>query len=347
MKEKIRNQIFDKPFRNILILFVLPSLVLSVSFIITYSLNFYNNKRQMQENYVSSLKLYSQVCETEILSVLRSASSLYHSQPLMDYLQNKTDLTTPGTCYDVISAISQLKAHGEIIDDIYIMDKNDNQVITTGGVYDFDNFFGNIYSYKNYNLDYWRSFTFFSRTPYQVLSPTVVHSADTETTIIPIVFRSFDGVPFSKHMVVNISLNSLLSSNTSYRLTDNSSIFILSRYTGDVFGIDNKYNLENILDTPLYKKMIASAPSFNHNFGNEKTLVVAHSFSDNLLGYTYFVTVPYSDIYKMQSSLLLYTIIIYIIFLLFALYLATANAKKLVNPLRSIVSSLEKGSQSN
>lgn len=347
MKEKIRNQFFDKPFRNILILFVLPSLVLSVSFIITYSLNFYNNKRQMQENYVSSLKLYSQVCETEILSVLRSASSLYHSQPLMNYLQNKTDLNTPGTRYDVISAISQLKTHGDIIDDICIIDKNENQVITTGGVYDFDDFFNNIYSYKNYSLNYWQSFTFFSRMPYQVLSPTVVHSADSETTIIPIVFRSFDGVPFSKHMVINISLDSLLSSNTSYRLTDNSSVFMLSRYTGDVFGIDNKYNLENILDTPLYKKMLNPAPSFNHSFGSEKTLVVAHSFSDNLLGYTYFVTVPYSDIYKMQSSLFLYTIIIYIIFLLFALYLSVSNAQKFANPLRKIVMSLDKDTDTN
>lgn len=347
MKSKTRFHFFDKTFGNILILFILPSLILSVSFIITYGLNLRNNKRQMEENYTSSLKLYSQVCETEILSVLRTGASLYHSQPLMDYLQDKTDLNASGTRYDIISAITQFKNQNDIIDDIFIIDQNDDRVITTGGIYAFDEFFDNAYVYKNYNSNYWQTFTFFDRSSYQILSPTTVHSDDKSSAIIPIVFRTFDGIPFSNYMVINISLDSLLNSNTSYRLTDNSSVFILSRYTGDVFGIENKYGLENILDTPLYKRLINTSPSFNHKFDREKVLIVAHSFSDNLLGYTYFVTVPYSDIYKMQSSLFLYTIVIYVVFLLIALYLSTVNAQKFANPLRRLAKATGKDTESD
>ncbi len=349
MKSEKFSIFSNRTFRNILILFVLPSLILSVSFIITYTLNFYNNKSQTEQNCSSSLKLYSQVCETEILSVLRSCSSLYHSQPLMDFLQNKTDMSVSGTQYSVMSTISQFKGSSEIIDDIFIIDKTAGQIITPDGLFRFDSFFNDIYVYDNFSYDYWKQFTFFGREQYQILSPSAVRYSDTETAVIPIVFHSFAGVRFSKFMVVNISLDALLNSNSAYRMTDNTSIFILSRYTGDVFGINGKYGLDNILDTPLYNNMLSKVPSFDFTLSGEKVLIVSHSFSDNLLGYTYFAAVPYSDIYGMQSFLLICTIVIYIIFLIIAVYLSLANAQKVINPILHIASTLNspKGEDTN
>ena len=347
MNQKNRSRIFDKPFRELLILFLLPSLLLSVSFMIIYGLNFYNNKKQLQQNYSSSLSLYSQACETKVTSVLSSAAALCNSQQLMDYLQNKTDFTASGTYYNITSILSQLKNVNEIIDDIYIIDKTENQIVSTYGMYELDDFFNNLYVYDSYNRDYWLTFAFLGRMEYHILSPATVHSSDGDTAVIPIVFRSFSGARFSKFTVVNISLDKLLNSNSSYHLTNNSSLFVLSKLTGDVFGTDNNYKLKNILDTQLYKNMLKPSSCFNYRFGREKVLIVSASFTDNLLGYTYFAAIPYSDIYKIQSPYSIVTIVIYIVFLVLALYFSLLNAQKIANPLYHIATALSKNEKSS
>lgn len=345
MKEKSKK-LFSKKnrtFNNIFFLCVLPSVILSISLLFTYIISYTHNKAQVKQSFTSSLKLFSQMCETKISSTISSCSYMYNSDVLMDYLQNKTTLNDTSTQYNISSLMTNFKNSNECLDCIYIIDKQTNEIITSAGVYPFSKFFNEIYSYEKYDSDYWDRFTFFGHDSFQILSPTALNnSKENNSVIIPIILRSFGDVSFSKYIVMNISLDKLLESNNQYSdITKNSSVFVMDRYSGDVFGFNNKYNFDNLFNSPLYDKLISGENYFDDDINGKKTLFVTCAFSDVLLGYTYFATVPYSDIYRMQSVLLIYTGVIFLLFLCVAIFMSFNNTKKIVTPIQSIASSLD------
>ena len=335
----------NKTSRNILILFVFPSLILSISLIFSCAVGIANSKFQIKQNCNNSLSLFSQMCETEISATIRSVSYLYHSEALMNYLRGKSSLSENGVQYSVTSALAQFKESNDIIYEIFVLDKLSDKVISSDGVFSLRYFFDNMCSYQNYSAEYWQQFAFFGHPSQLILSPSFLDEHENRCAVIPIVFNSLGSIKISKFLVVSISLDALFSKNSAAKITDGSDVFILSRFTGDIFGQTDKYKFGNVLDTDFYTRLVSSKSSFDKTLNGHKALIVSHSFSDNLLGFTYFAAIPYRDIYKMQSYLLICSGIIYVIFLFAAIYTSTKNARKVIDPLQSIAGAFSPGAR--
>lgn len=308
---------------------VLPYFILLITLIISVYLSISGSKKQIERNCKNSLVLLSQTIESEISNITHSTTYLFNSENLMNYLQNKGDTSASDTLSEKISPLSHLKDNNNMIQDIFIIDKTSDIVISTTGTYPMNEFFSEVYSYANYSAKYWSDFHSFSRSSYIILSPSRVSYAQETLNVVPIVFNTLGSANLSKTMVINFSLDALSNTNLGNSITENSEMFILSRYTGDVFGLGNNYDFGNILDSELYNDLTEKKTPITFSRHGKKTLAVASNlYSGNLLGFTYFVTIPYIDIYRSQSLFILGLLVFYVVFLGATIYLSMEYQKK-------------------
>ena len=317
----------------------MPLLIISVSSLIIFSLNFYNNKKQLQETALSSLNQLAYSSEEKISAAIESANNLFSNATVVSHLNSS--ITDDYVSIKATNKIlKNLKNNTAAIDSAFILGQNDEFIINENNNYSFSDFFTNEYVYEAYPYSYWKSFRFFNSADFTILAPTVVVTNDSEKNIIPIVIRAANEIRAKNFLVININLNSLLSANTTKLLTENSNIFFLNKFTMKTFSLEREIGTLEETDE-LYKKLVSGSNMFDINLpGYGKTTVISHSVSGNISGYVYYAIIPLSDIISKILPNIYINVIIIMLFTVLAVLIAFRNAEKVVSPIQQLAKTL-------
>lgn len=341
MKIKLFNRSF-----GIYKLMSLPALIVSISMFMIILLNFYQLKGQLQTTAVSQLNRFAVISEKNIDSSISITNSLYSNLTLSTLLTN-TDLWSDN-CEKGSTELLAIQNNYDLIDSVFIYDQKNNNIICSDGIYTGEEFFSNFYAYYNYSASYFNNYIFYDSSAYTVLSPSYVKKGNDKKQIIPIIFRKSYNLNFKQKtmLVLNIDLNKLFSTDTLPEITDNSSVFMLNKYTNDLFCpiADSKY-IPQLTPEFLHELLIGTSNIFEYKIDDKATTVATYSVTDSLSGYTYFAVIPHSDIIKSMLPTQLIVGIIALLFLLTSIFLIIIGSRKISNPLTEIISSFENDSE--
>ena len=282
--------------KNLIAYIVCPVLVLLTGIA---SLTYFFNKeytRLLEKNCVSSMQSFAHDSESTIYSSANVINALSYDTKVVGVLNETITVSDSNTQYEVSKTLNQLVQNIDFINSIAIYIENDNNVITNQGVYNSRNFFEKEYVYKNYNLKYWENFMFFDSSAYRILSPTTVKSSDETKYVIPVVFRKIGEHKFNNFLIVNIDLKRIFNNYQKSKITSNSEVSILSNFSGQTFTPSSGKSAI-ISDNEFYNSLNTLGNSFTYKDPDKgKCFVAYHATTDNLIGYTYYITIPYDDI---------------------------------------------------
>ena len=321
-----------KKTHNLIFLFILFPALLSVVFSFISLFSFRGiYKEQLKDSYTRTLKNFSQKEEQSISDIAYSIRILSENRQFTDTATG-ANVSEDNIRYtrDILQQIS--KNH-EIIDSIFIADKVNGMVYTEYQTYKFNDYFTNIYSYKNYNADYWKELTALSRET-KTLPPTNVKTLSAEKTIIPLIFAKIGEKYTSNIIVVNVNVNSLLENFKSYSGLENSTISIMNKTTFQNFYESGS---EVITDTGLTNQLTSEiSNNADCTIYGKKSFLVSYSPSYTTLGYVYLIATPNSVIRRSTplslNILFVFNILIFIIILL----LCFKETKTIYSPFKKL-----------
>lgn len=228
-----------------------------------------------------------------------------------------------------------------MVDSIQIINQAENYVISPDGIFTLDKYYDYIYSYANYNTAYWKKFAFFDNSPYRVLSPSRVTYTEQGMAILPIIFNKIGNTKFNNLLVVDLSLDRILSRYTAYPMTDNTSMYLLNKYTGQVFSASDGACYD-ILNSSLHEKLLDDSAAFDFYLDDLKNVyIVKHTTTNSIIGYTYFSVVPSKDIFLLQSKSILNTAFIAIPFIIISILLSVFCTKRIIAPIREVAATYD------
>lgn len=212
------------------------------------------------------------------------------------------------------------------LDSIILLNNTTKTVVTEQGVYNADDFFNNVYSYQDYNIDF-----LYSQKPIgnnrKMLAPTTVTSALTKNQylVTPMLFS-----PVSTNaeglIVFNISAQNLFDNFSTFHFTEHSMHYML-RDNSDEFISNSPYPLvlsqedKNALNNRYYYTV-------NTELNGQKHLVICSEANFSLLGYTYAIAIPYSDIeFKSRHTKKTTLVVLFAMVLLMFVFSTYATAK--------------------
>ncbi len=317
-----------------------------------YSCNAYYSK-QYREMLTSAYSLemdkFLQSSENEFMNLSKDATLLL-SIPAVSHL-SYTSEPSDAIAYDEVQSVqSSLYSFTNRLlyaDNVIIVNRSGNFVISYEGISDIDTYFNSAHVYADYSADFWRGYRYQTEAA-QVLSPTEVTGYEkTKTTFIPIVYPVI-GANNSSLFIFNIDVQKLYDEFAKHKFTKNSSLCMLNNKDNEVFAgsasADNTFKPDlsaaNVLyDTNYYRVS-------NIKINGENYFLMTSQDRYGTFGYTYIGAIPYSDIdghaHMVLTRILLLAIGIILLMLLYA-YIGSVRLSK---PWRSIAKKLSAGNDS-
>lgn len=322
-------------FGQILSFFSIPITIIIICFIMLQLINFSSNNKNAELSCKSSLILYSKNYQKEMLDIIHYCSNLEQNQEFMNALNNKSDINSVPVQKDLIRVLSLTRDTYPLINNMAILSKGDDLVISCDSAYSIDNYFQSIYKYDNYTPGFWRNYTLYNHTPYKSLLPSTATNLGKEYFVIPIVLHSFSTKNFDNYLIINISIDTMLQDSPAYHPTLNSHYYLLNNYTGQVYGETDALVLDNISGSDLYDKIV-SGDDGKILIGRKKYFLTAHSVSTSLDGYTHFCLVPFNDIYgaNMRSTAI-YCVVLFMLLIILT-FLILSYTRRFVSPIEKI-----------
>lgn len=312
-----------------------PMLIVIAALLIISYYSYTTHKEQLQTTLMSSLRQYASESESRIQSIINLTSALQNDAEFMNAL-TQSSADGPVDFSEARNTMQSYMNTYDTIDNMYIYDKKASYIISPAAIYPAEEYYGSVYKYENYGNSYWNSLLFFDSSYYRILSPTTADTGDEKRHVIPVVFRQIGKTRFKNLLVVDISLDRLMSSNDTYKYTENTQIYVLNKFNGQLFNGKPGDTSVNIIDTDLYKALVSGKKLFENTVDEKKCQIIAISATDTLDGYTYFAAVPFSDIRKIQQPLIFITIIVTLAFIVLAFAAAFHNTFKLAKPLHQL-----------
>ncbi len=311
-----------------------PLIILTV-FMIAFSIyNVSSAIAELNRNYNDALRQFSEKTETEINRCITYTLALENNQIIYPAFQRTYTLEQLN---DIQHSLKNIAETLNSIDSIFIIDRSKKMIIAEGGYYSLPYYFENVYKYDSYNYNYWDKFKILDSSDYRVISPSIVSQNGKTKNIIPIVFRQLNNTKISNYVIVNISLDALIGNFEAHKYTENTRLFILNKYTGQIFSPNPDDSGYYIFDTDLYSMLISNANSFEHRTDDGvRTIIYSYSTTNSILGYTYFACIPYMDILKKQLPIMLCIFLAIMSMIILSYIIALKNSNKIFLPLESL-----------
>lgn len=327
----------DIRLRTVILLFIPIVVVLIFSTAMT-AYNITLETRDLKNEYRNSLEQASQKSETEINTCIKYISMLENNPSIVSALNGSyTDIET------VQKALKKARDTFYSIDSVFILDRENHTIISEEYSMPLSEYLDNHYKYTSYDSNYWEKLKIFDSSPYRIMSPSIVTSGVESKKIIPVVFRQLNDTKTRNYLILNISLDILLDAVDSDRYTKNTYIFVMNKYTGQIFNTNGGLSDRIIRNEPIYRCLILNNISFEYRDHGTKYIFCTYSSSDSLLGYTYFACTPYMDIVRMQYPRIALSIISILLLLFFSYLITLKNAGKIFSPLEQVAQTFNKG----
>lgn len=313
-----------------------PSILITILFVFTslYTISIFRD--QIKHHALSTLELFSTQNENVIMSTSSHLNQFEDNKDFMSFLNNP-DITNSPYTDDVINSIKNLKSNFDYIDKVFVISKDKNHVLSSEGIFAAKTHFNAFYCYNDYSYDYWRNFDFFNSDTYRILSPTIINENGQEKQIIPIIFRQIGSSKIKNLIVVNLRLDVITKNSENFKYTPNTKFYIMNRYTGRIYSNYENQSDISITETNLYTNLTKNINTFDYK-GNDgkKYTVFSYSSTDSPLGYTYFSTVPNSDLNKRLYPLITLMIASLIGYLVLIIVATSRSTNTLMSPLEQL-----------
>ena len=315
---------------------MLPIIValLIILFVVLY--NFYLGVQNSKSMHLNSLQNFSISCESNISSFIKSCKHLEGDSDISAALSAQGSFSS----INHFSSTKRLKDFINANDTIYsvaILNKNTYEVLSSDGLFSWDQYFDEILKFENRSPNYWKNFQIYDSSPYKLLPPIHCKHNDSKAVVIPVYF-SFSGNTYKNQMLITINLNTTVKSTIpSFDISDNSEIYILNKYDGNSFDVINNLEKKSLSDNYVYKNLLKGKTSFNTiNKTGDKSIIFAYSSSSNLLDYAYYAVVPYKNIVLSQINNILVSLFLLILTIFLTLIIAKYNIKRFFTPIKKI-----------
>lgn len=329
-----KKQFADK---RITFFVALPALILLMSLIVTNIYNMYNNKKSIRSFYEATLKQTAEASETKIINAIQATQLLSYDEQFISLLKNSDMLSEDLNVMKAANVLKNITETCAAVENAMVVDSENGYVYHEEGRTELDQYFKNRYIYEDYPDNYWRTIQFFGSDAYRILAPTTRTFDGKEDKVIPIVLRRLNQYRLSNMLIINIRLDQLMSFDESEFFTENTQKYMLNRYSGQIFSVRRDITEQNILDTELYNLLVSGPSCFDNKFdGTNKAYIVSYSTSDNLVGYTYFVVVPYRDIYNAQKGQLAVEGAMLLIFILLSVAALRGSVVQIMLPTKKL-----------
>lgn len=328
-----------KRISNVLMLIIAPLIICCV-FLIVSTMWYVNNYRNLLErNYPKLLEAVFNENETMLEEIINSTILLTHDENFMTLFMDKTQNNVTGEqvdrVYSVISTLKEFKSTRNVIYGVALVNRNADLVVTDSGQYTLRQYFDTGYKYKNYSYEYWMDYNY-PTANFQALSPTVVGE---KRAVIPIVFNSIDNYSSGSLYIILIDAEKVADLLSSRTITKNSSMYIISLSSGELFA-----QTSNVTDSvTIDKKLLETLNSSDHTVVNNRdgSLTICYSPNSTIFGYGYMAKIPNKDINDEAKNNLIYLLIFDILVVALVFIAAYLSVIKVYNPISKINSLID------
>lgn len=304
---------------------------------------------------VSNLSALAENIDNSFNELQYTAFLLSSDKNLYDifYTENKLEVLDSYKIKAMIDTLVKFKATKNLIDSVYLLHKKSNEVLDISGTLDVDNFYSRTSIYEKYNKKFWMNFKVKTNF-FQILDPSSLESiiyndAPAKRNVIPFVTSNIDSFKSNNILVINISETKLTDLLNKYKLLLSSKLCIIN-HQGVVFSSTEESLKNAISGDKKFLSKITSAPnnSFEYNINGIKTLVVTYSTdSSKFNDFVYVAFIPYYDINQKLSSIKSITFSIIFFSVIISTIIAYMMSRKIYNPIKNLVSILNKGQSDN
>lgn len=230
----------------------------------------------------------------------------------------------------------------DYIDMVYLY-SNANMVVSSSGTMDSHLFFETNYNYEKYEEDFWMNEIGKKNIKtFEILLPSKIESMSIKTgySVIPVVYKTVGFYNLSGAMVVNLNCEKLSSMLAGYKITPNSTYYVLDK-DGNLFfssdkTLDNYDKNHKVLSTIIdgYKQKKTITAEING------TLYIINNTKNLTNSFYYIAAIPKDDFLKQTNFLryLMYAVILFM--LLLSVLLAYFSSKKIYSPIGKLVNTL-------
>lgn len=291
------NPIFSKTISKIALVLLVPVIIMLIFTLINniYHLNSY--KSLIISNYSNELNSFLSNTEERMNSIINST---YFTPARSDikYVMSLSEKPSDSFASQAMSALNYAENSSKLIDNTIIYNKSGSFVVTSSGVYNADTYFNSIYAYDKYPFSYWHDYNLIGGS-IKILPPATL-SNDTSAitkTIVPLVVVPTDSPSLHNIIIYNISMDTLFEDFEVYKFTPNTELYMIDNYTSDIFtrSLVSVYPTLNAKSFHNLNTSLRSNTDMISNNGR-KYLSIKSTKRSNIWGYTYTVTIPYSDI---------------------------------------------------
>lgn len=320
-------------YSSILFNIAMPSIVLCIALLVMTALNYNKSIESKKQSAQISLSHIFDKGEAKISSLTNLTDMSKTTGALANTLQSDEFVYTE-YCSTELKNLTNVFNY---VDSIFIYSNTFDKIITQNGFFDAKDFFESSFTYRNYNYHYWKNLGFYYAQNYRILSPTSTNFNGITKNIVPFVYKVVNDSNQSNYLIINIDLSKIIETDYSTYITPNTEIFILNKYTEEVFSTNGELMEDEFISGELLKKFLTgTGDTFNWKINNKKAMISYYSSNDTVIGYTYFAIIPSSDLLKNLLPELYISFGIVILFLLISFALLYKSSHGIYNPLKEI-----------
>jgi len=258
---------------------------------------------------------------------------------------DSSELTNVWQMSQVVDALSLLAMTKDVIEQVYILPRYGDIVISNRGTQHAELFFEVSNRYELYPIDFWRDVTVPRGRPFLLLNTTRVYTYGgmrNARTVIPILTHTLGGISSHNLFVVDINEEALSRILIQHRFSEGSHFYLSDRYANILVSTNRDNPVFPIGDlTVLDVARGTNTYVFIEGSGRNAMLNIIHPVILMNRTLYYISRTPMSDIHNRYNSVRTYTMIIISITFATSLLIIFLLAKKLYNPIENAVNTIQ------
>lgn len=335
--------------RQIFLCFLLPIMIMLLSTFLVYNNYKDSLKNQITKNNISNLSALADTIDNSLnelqnTTLLLSTNSNLYDVFYSDYKLSQIDIAK---VQSVINSLLKFKATKALIDSVYVLHRNSNEVIDVSGTSTVDNFYSRASKYKAYDKNFWMHLNV-NNIYYKILNPTLLEANTIDNyssrTVIPFVTPNIDSFKSSNLFVINISVNELSSLLNQYKFTKRSNLSIVNK-KGVMFASTDTEICKNFTsDKDFLSKLNSQGDSFfQYSVNGNKYMVMSFASSTAKFNdFIYVALVPYNDFYENLAAIRRLAYFIILFGMCISVFSAYFLSKKIYSPINNLIQVLKK-----
>lgn len=314
----------------------IPALIIAAALLVTNYMNIRGNKDLLQGTYLTALNWIAQKGEQDIEGVVNSLKGLGTDDILLYAMKYDVDRGNTEEVRKISARLKEFSDAQPMVRDCVILDNQTRYVISKDGIYDYSGYFIKESVYNDYSAPYWQNVRYYVLDEYKTLSPTERTTQYGTENIMPMVVSKIREYDTKKLLLVNLRMDAVIKEAPGELFTPNSSLYYINRRTGKMFDINGEKPPEAMPESEIYERIVSGETFFDYTLNGKNYFIVSSAIGNNLVGYTYFATIPYSDINKVQRGMVISVLLICAIFILAAVLVFFGSVRGIMNPIRQI-----------